>query len=73
MTTLKPAHQELFRRAEDERFDSVGAPTDHCRTRLESSEERWHPPVVLLPGIDSQRVGLQIGSDGNGRRRHLLR
>lgn len=64
MSNLKAAHRELFRRAEDECFDSLEELIRHCRDQREASSELWHPPGLLLPQVGSDSVKLHLGSDG---------
>ena len=64
MATLKAAHRELFRRAEDECFESLDDLIRHCRDQREASSELWHPPGLLMPQVGSDRVNLHLGSDG---------
>ena len=44
MANLTRAHQELFRREPDERFESLPALLTHCRHDRERSTDRWQPP-----------------------------
>jgi hypothetical protein len=65
MNNLKRAHQELFRRAPDERFSSLDALGRHCVEQKERSLERWHPPQALRPqAVSADRLDLGIGGDG---------
>lgn len=64
MANLKAAHRELFRRADDECFESLEELIQHCRLEREASSELWHPPGLLMPQIGSDRVQLHLGSDG---------
>ena len=52
MSTLTRAHQELFRRAADERFASLDGLYARCRTDREQAEERWKHPQDLLVTSD---------------------
>ena len=47
MATLNRAHQELFRRAPDECFDSFDALYQRCRSDQELSKDIWVPPREL--------------------------
>jgi len=64
MSNLKRAHHELFKRGEDERFDSLAALHEHCRTEKRASEDRWHPPQLMRPLVDNDAVRLTLGNDG---------
>ncbi len=44
MANLIAAHQELFRRTEDERFDSLDSLHDHCRQQRNRSNDVWQKP-----------------------------
>jgi len=62
---LTRAHQELYRRQEDERFETLTALRDHCRSRKRQSVDHWCPPRDLKPcAIDGDQFSLGIGSDG---------
>jgi len=41
MATLTHAHEELFQRAPDERYETLAALIDHCKVTRRSSEDRW--------------------------------
>ena len=47
MQNLTRAHFELFRRRDDERFESLAALYDHCRSKSSRAQDRWHPPTQL--------------------------
>ena len=64
MTNLKAAHRELFRRADDECFETLEDLITHCRTEREAASELWHPPGLLMPQVHDDRVQLHLGSDG---------
>lgn len=64
MANLTRAHHELFRRAEDERFESLAALFEHCRQEKRESQDRWHAPQVFDPRMDGDAVRLTLGSDG---------
>jgi len=64
MAHLKAAHRELFRRAEDESFDSLEDLLRHCRDERETSSELWHPPGLLMPQVHNDRVQLHMGTNG---------
>ncbi|MFC1601295.1 DUF932 domain-containing protein [Candidatus Sumerlaeota bacterium] len=63
MQNLTRAHGELYRRAPDERFDSLEALAKHCKAEREESEDRWHPPGVLVPHANGG-LSLNLGEDG---------
>jgi len=64
MTHLTRAHTELFKRTEDERFDSLAAVYDHCRQEQRDSQDRWHHPQLFEPQVDGDSVRLRLGQDG---------
>lgn len=61
MTNLKRAHEELFRRAPDECWNSLSELAAMCLRQREASADRWHPPAELLP---TSNMTLCLGSDG---------
>jgi len=62
-----PSHRELFRRAPDERFQTLQALSAHCRERKERSQDRWIPPAHFAPWPrwmnSSSRRATRAGSD----------
>lgn len=64
MTTLKRAHQELFRRTPDECFSTLDALTAHCRQTRENSQDRWHTPGSVRIESNSGKVVTALGDDG---------
>jgi hypothetical protein len=63
---LTRAHDELFRRTDDECFESLAALSAHCRAKKERSEDRWHPPFQLATSpVDGNGLLLTAGSDGS--------
>ena len=66
MQHLTRAHEQLFRRAADERFDSLAALTDYCNQQRASGEELWLSPDALRAApLDASELGLYFsGSDG---------
>jgi len=64
MVNLKRAHEQLFRRTRDEKFESLPELMAHCRSQREVSQELWHPPGLLLPQVGSRSMELHLGSDG---------
>lgn len=66
MQNLTRAHDELFRRTDDECFESLAALSAHCRAKKERSEDRWHPPFQLATSpVDGNGLLLTAGSDGS--------
>jgi hypothetical protein len=64
MQNLTQASFELFRRRDDERFDSLTALFDHCRSRRSNSQDRWHPPANLTAKpLDEYGLLLAAGDD----------
>lgn len=64
MANLKKAHRELFRRSDDECFDSLDGLIEHCSDLRNAASELWHPPGILMPQIGNDTVQLHLGSDG---------
>lgn len=65
MATLTRAHQELYRRNPDERFDSFEALIRHCREQKDKSADRWHLPQAFVPSPnDGKALTLSLGNDG---------
>ena len=64
MANLTRAHQELFRREPDERFESLPALLTHCRHDRERSIDRWQPPDMLIPDPLGNGLVLALGHDG---------
>ena len=68
MATLMHAHRELYRRAPDERFPSVDAMLDHCRSQQRDSRDLWKPPGQLQVAEDDfGQVQLKTGTEGTVR------
>ena len=68
MATLMHAHRELYRRAPDERFPSVDAMLDHCRSQQHDSRDLWKPPGQLQVAEDDfGQVQLKTGTEGTVR------
>lgn len=63
-STLTDASRELFRRAPDERFESLSDLFRHCQGDRESSMERWVPPEQLVPRPVEGRLDFEIGEAG---------
>ena len=64
MANLTRAHQELFRRRPDERFESLPALLVHCRSDKERSTDRWQSPDSLIPDPLGDGLVLALGHDG---------
>lgn len=67
MTTLTHANRELFRRSADERFPTLAALAEHCRTQKQQSQDRWHPPQTLRPAARDGELLLAANGDGELR------
>ncbi len=66
MTTkraLTGANRELFRRAEDERFDTLDALHAHCAGQKERSADRWLPPREVVAEARGGGLFLPVGAD----------
>lgn len=64
MTTkrvLTGANRELFRRADDERFDSLSSLLTHCVAEKERSADRWLPPREMIPEARNGGLLLPVG------------
>jgi hypothetical protein len=62
---LTRAHEELFRRTDDECYESLAALSAHCRAKKERSVDRWHPPTQLATTpVAGNGLKLTAGSDG---------
>lgn len=64
MSDLTQASRELFRRAPDERFESVESLVEHCRELRRGSEDRWHCPQRLRPTVSDGGLLLSVENDG---------
>jgi len=64
MANLTRAHQELFRRDEDESFVSLPDLLAHCRREKQQSLDRWHAPALIKPEVHSGNLSLTLGGDG---------
>lgn len=62
MATLTRAHDELFRRNPDERFETMDDLARFCRAQKERSQDRWHSPKSLI--LDNM-LRLCAGTDGS--------
>jgi hypothetical protein len=61
---LTRASAELFRRGDDERFESLAALSAHLRAKRERSRDRWQPPTQLEASPVDGGLLLNAGSDG---------
>lgn len=62
---LTRAHNELFRRTDDEIFDSLAALSVHCRAKKGRSQDRWQLPSQLaINPVDGDGLLLSAGGDG---------
>ncbi|MBX9790003.1 MAG: DUF932 domain-containing protein [Pirellulales bacterium] len=61
---LTRAHDELFRRADDERFESLSSLSAHLRAKKEHSKDRWHPPTGIATSPLDGGLLLDAGGDG---------
>ena len=48
-------------------FETLAELIEHCRDQREAASELWHPPDILWPQIDSDRLRLHMGDDGAGQ------
>lgn len=65
MANLTKAHQELFRRAPDECFDSLPALARHCQAQKENAVDRWLPPYQLVPApLEGNGLAVTLGEAG---------
>lgn len=63
MTNLTKANDELFRRSEDERYESLASLAQYCRIQKSHSLDTWHHPGSLV--VDgSKGLTIQHGNDG---------
>ena len=67
MQTLTRAHDELFRRSPDERFESLVDLWQHCHDEKERSVEHWPQPQDLKPHPDTGRLDLRLNSSASYR------
>lgn len=65
MPNLTHAHQQLFQRSPDERFESLAAITQYCRSQRAQSVEHWKPPQLLVPDVLQETPILKLGNDGD--------
>lgn len=67
MATLTKASQQLFERAPDERFESLGELTAHCQREKRFSTDHWQPPQTLRPRAAGGSVTLTLEGDEEHR------
>ncbi|MBI1315022.1 DUF932 domain-containing protein [bacterium] len=60
MVQLKRAHNELFRRSPDERFESLQELTEFCRSEKHASSDCWQMPRALQPRSSSSLVTVTV-------------
>jgi hypothetical protein len=60
MANLLMAHNELFRRAPDECFESLDTLYRHCRDLRSASTDRWQRPQTLLPQMTDGELALAL-------------
>ncbi len=60
---LMRAHDELFRRSADERFQDLPTLARHCRERRAASVDRWWSPERIRP-TSGNGLELELGDDG---------
>lgn len=65
MSTLKRAHNELFRRSPDEQFESFDSLIQFCRQQKDKSADHWQLPQSLIPKPHDGRLMLTVGNDGD--------
>lgn len=63
MTNLKRAHNELYRRGEDETFDSLTDLALYVQGQKERSRDRWVSPNRIRPN-QGNTLMLELGHDG---------
>jgi hypothetical protein len=61
---LRSAHDELFARSPDERFDSFGSLWEYAQRKKEDSADRWHSPTQITPQVEGGDLVLSLGNDG---------
>ncbi|MBE7508234.1 MAG: DUF932 domain-containing protein [Planctomycetia bacterium] len=65
MQNLTRAHDELYLRGPDERFDTLSDLWRHCQEEKERSVDRWHPPQAIKVEPAGSRCRVVLGEDGN--------
>jgi hypothetical protein len=58
MSTLTRAHEQLFRRAPDERFNTLSELWEHCHQEKQDSQTRWYAPADLKTEPDNGRLAI---------------
>lgn len=64
MQNLTRAHNEPFRRTDDEAFSSLPDLLRHCQAEKAKSLDRWHAPIAILPEAEAGGLRLTLGNDG---------
>lgn len=67
MAILIQASIELFRRTQDERFQTVPELLRHCQEDKEKSVDIWKPPADLSVQASNDTIELTLGDDGTFR------
>jgi len=62
MQTLTRAHDQLFRRSPDERFETLQELWQHCNREKEHSQNTWREPEAIQPVSTEQGLGLSVGN-----------
>ncbi|APZ93220.1 DUF932 domain-containing protein [Fuerstiella marisgermanici] len=65
MVELKRAHDELFRRAADECFETFDDLYDHCCTERDASRDCWQLPQKLEPHVTGNSIQLTVEGEGD--------
>ena len=63
MADLTRAHDELFRRSDDECFASLAELREHCLQEKHFSNDCWHLPQHLKPQASDKSVTIQLADD----------
>ncbi|MEK7793587.1 MAG: DUF932 domain-containing protein [Candidatus Hydrogenedentota bacterium] len=58
MANLTKAHEQLFNRAPDERFNSLPGLWEHCQREKQDSQTRWYAPVSIKTEPDNGQLTL---------------
>lgn len=61
---LKRGHEQLFARGDDLGFESLMELSRHCQEQRERCRDRWQPPDVMRPSLDTGRLMISAGGDG---------
>lgn len=65
MVELKRAHDELFRRAADECFDTFDDLYQHCCRERDASRDCWQLPQKLEPHVSGNSLQLTVDGEGD--------